>query len=158
MQNVTRRGIVAAMGAAGAGTCLCGVNSGCATFSKVGDTPPIAAGAYAISGKTLRIALDKVPELGTVGGAVKIIDTKLPKPLIVARAGESDYAVVSLLCPHRGVEVEYRHADQQFRCASLGHSRFAKDGKLKRGPSKKPLNGYTAALDPADKNGLLVTF
>ena len=53
-------------------------------------------------------------------------------------------------------EVEYRHADKQFRCASLGHSKFDTDGALKKGLTKKSLSRYTAALDPADKDRLVV--
>ena len=157
MKTMTRRNVVAAMGAAGAGTCLCGLNGGCATFSKVGATPPIPVGAYSVEGRTLRIALDHVPELGAIGGAVKIIDPRLSAPLIVARLGEGAYAAVSLLCPHRGVEVEYRHDEQQFRCASLGHSRFASDGARKKGPAKTGLSAYAAARDPADANRLVIT-
>ena len=156
MNKMTRRSMVTAIGAAGAGTCVCGLGGGCATFSKVGNTPAIAAEAYAVEGKTLKVSLDKTPALATVGGSVKIIDSRLPTPLIIGRTGEAEYAVVSLLCPHRGVEVEYRHADKQFRCASLGHSRFGTDGALKKGMTKKSLSRYAAALDPADKNRLVV--
>jgi len=157
MNKMTRRSMVTAIGAAGAGTCVCGLGGGCATFSKVGDTPAIAADAYAIEGKTLKVTLGKTPALASVGGAVKIIDARLPTSVIIARTGEAEYAAVSLLCPHRGVEVEYRHADKQFRCASLGHSKFGTDGALKKGLTKKSLTRYTAALDPTDKNRLVVT-
>jgi Rieske Fe-S protein len=158
MKKVTRRSLVAAIGAVGAGTCVCGLNGGCATFSKVGQTPAITAGAYAVDGKVMRISLDKVPELAAVGGSVKVIDPRLPTSIIIARTGEVEYAAVSLLCPHRGVEVEYQHEQQRFRCASLGHSKFATDGTLKKGLTKKSLSRYIATLDPADgKNRLVVT-
>jgi Rieske Fe-S protein len=149
--------MVTAIGAAGAGTCVCGLGGGCATFSKVGATPAIAADAYVVEGKTLMVILGKTAPLANVGGSVKIVDARLPTPVIVARTGETEYAAVSLLCPHRGVEVEYRPADRQFRCASLGHSKFGTDGVLKKGLTKKSLSRYAAALDPADKNRLAVT-
>ena len=157
MKDMTRRSLVTAIGAAGAGTCVCGLGGGCATFSKVGATPAIAADAYAIEATTLKVTLGKTSALASVGGSVKIIDARLPTPIIIARTGEAEYAVVSLLCPHRGVEVEYRPADRQFRCASLGHSKFGTDGVLKKGLTKKSLSRYAAALDPADKNRLAVT-
>ena len=158
MTRVTRRSVVAALGAAGAGTCVCGLGGGCATFSKVGATPALAADAYAIEAKTLKVVLGKAGPLASVGGSVKIIDSRLPTPIIIARMGEGDYAVASLLCPHRGVEVEYRQAEKQFRCASLGHSTFGTDGALKKGLTKKSLSRYIAALDPTDKGRLAVTF
>jgi len=157
MKQYTRRDALAALGTAGAGTCLCGLGSGCATFSKVGATPPIDPAAYVVETGVLRIALPQVPTLSQIGGAVKIIDGRLPAPLIVARTGETDYSVVSLLCTHRNVEVEYRADEHQFRCASLGHSRFGEDGARRRGPARKPLARFVAAPDPNDPAHLLVT-
>lgn len=157
MGKMTRRNMVAAIGAAGAGTCVCGLGGGCATFSKVGDTPALAADAYVLEAKTLKVTLGKATSLAGAGGSVKIIDARLPTPIIIARTSESEFAAVSLLCPHRGVEVEYRHANGQFRCASLGHSTFGADGALKKGLAKKSLSRYTAKLDPADKGQLVIT-
>ena len=158
MNNITRRSLVTAIGAAGAGTCVCGMGGGCATFTKKGKTPAIAAEAYVIEGNTVKVALDKVPGLVAVGGSVKVIDSRLPTSIIIARKGESDYAVVSLLCPHRGVEVEYQHEEKRFRCASLGHSTFGTDGTLQKGLADKGLTRYEAKLDPADGKRLLITY
>lgn len=156
MKPISRRRVVAAIGAAGAGTCVCGLNGGCASFSKVGKTVPIATDAYAVDATKLTIDLSQVAALNEVGGSVKIIDANLPTPLIIGRTGESEYAVVSLLCTHRGVEVEYRHQDKQFRCASVGHSKFGTDGALKKGLASKPLRAYTATLDSDDKTSLVI--
>jgi hypothetical protein len=102
--------------------------------------------------------LDKTPELSATGGSVKIIDARLPMPLLVARTGETTFAVVSLLCPHRNVEIEYQHQEKHFRCASLGHSQFGLDGKvIKSMTTKESISHYPAALDPSDKNQLLIT-
>lgn len=131
--------------AAGAGACLCAAG-GCATFTKVGRTPAIAAGAYDIDGRTVRIRLVQVPELASVGGAVKMIDARLPEPIIVGRTGEAEYVALSLRCPHRGVEVEYRPKAGDFRCASLGHSTFGKDGARKGGFARKPLRKFDVKL------------
>ena len=156
MNKVTRRDWVGLATTAGAGVCLCGC--GCATFSKVGTTPAITADTYTVEGKTLNVLLDKTPALTSVGGAVKIIDARLPMPLLVARTGDATYAVVSLLCPHRHVEVEYQHQDKLFRCASIGHSKFGLDGKLiKSMTTKESISHYSAALDLSDKNRLVVT-
>lgn len=155
---MTRRDVVTAIGLAGTGACVCGMNQGCATFTKKGKTPAIAAEAYVIEGNVLRVALDKVPALAVVGGSVKIIDPRLPTSIIIARKGETEYAAVSLLCPHRGVEVEYQHEQRRFRCASLGHSKFGTDGALQKGLADKGLARYEARLDPADGKRLLITY
>jgi hypothetical protein len=157
MKKVTRRTWIGLAVTACGGIVLCKYTSGCATFTKVGSTPAIPAGAYNVDKKSLSILLDKTPELSTVGGSVKIIDARLPMPLIVARTGETTFAVVSLFCPHRNVEIEYRHQEKHFRCASLGHSQFALDGKvLKSMTTKESISHYNAALDPSDKNNLII--
>ena len=158
MKKMTRRGVVATRGVAGAGICVCGMNEGCATFTKKGRTPAMEVAAYVIEGRTVKVELAKVLPLAAVGGSVKIIDSRLPTPIIIARKGEAEYAVVSLLCPHRGVEVEYQHEEKRFRCASLGHSKFGTDGALQKGLTNKWLTRYEARLDPADGKRLLITY
>jgi Rieske Fe-S protein len=155
MKDVSRRQVLTALGA---GTCACGLNAGCATLSKKGHAPEIPAEAYALEGRTITVRLNRVPSLASVGGSVKILDARLPQPMLIGRTGESAYAAVSLLCPHRGVEVEYRHADTLFRCASLGHSKFHTDGTLKKGLAKTGLARYEAVLDPADPHCLRIVF
>lgn len=48
MKKMTRRGVVATLGVAGAGICVCGMNEGCATFTKKGRTPAMEVAAYVI--------------------------------------------------------------------------------------------------------------
>lgn len=156
MKPITRRKAVATIGLASAGVCVCGLNGGCATFTKKGKTEALDTAAYLIEGKSVKIALDKAPLLGAVGGSVKLIDARLPTSLIVARTGAADYVAVSLHCPHRGVEVEYQHEHQCFSCASLGNSKFGTDGSLKKGLAKKGLTQYEAKLDPAQANCLIL--
>ncbi len=156
MAKISRRQFIVGAAAAGTGACVCGLG-GCATVTKVGDTPAISSTAYRVENKRMQIDLRNAPELAKVGGSVKIIDGKLSQPIIIARTGEAQYAAVSLLCPHRSVEVEYQHADRQFRCASLGHSTFGEDGCLRNGFADKPLTRFDAKLDPSDKTRLIVT-
>jgi cytochrome b6-f complex iron-sulfur subunit len=157
MKKIKRREFMAgtAAAAAMAGASACGL-TGCATFTKVGDTPAIPAGAYLIERGRVRISLDQAPELTKSGGSVKIIDPGLPEPLIVAHAPDGTYAVVSLKCPHRGVELEYQPKQSIFRCASLGHSTFHLDGSRIRGPAKKSLTSYDARVPLLDKNRLVI--
>jgi len=156
MPGITRKKFIAGAVVAGTAVCVCGFSS-CATFSKKGSTKALDQGAYIIEKNILKIELSKVPALGMVGGAVKLTDGNLPQPIIIARTGDAEYAVVSIRCPHRGVEVEYKHGEKQFRCASLGHSTFSTDGVFKKGLAKKSLAKYLAKLDPLDKNRLIVS-
>jgi cytochrome b6-f complex iron-sulfur subunit len=149
MERMTRREFVEVAGLLGA--CGCGL-SGCATFTKVGHTPAIEPAAYALgSAETLTVTLDKTPTLADAGSAVKIMDPALPEPLILVHVEGERYVAASLRCTHRGVELEYREEEQTLRCASLGHSEFALDGRRLGGPASRPLKTYPASV----ANGVL---
>ncbi|MBM3858946.1 MAG: Rieske 2Fe-2S domain-containing protein [Verrucomicrobia bacterium] len=143
MNNMNRREFVQTAALAGAGAC--GL-TGCATFTKIGDTPPIESAAYKVElpGK-VTVALSKAPSLA-VGKAAKIIDPALSDPLIIARVEQDKYVVASLRCTHRGVELEYQAEQKRFCCASLGHSRFALDGHKLGGPAPRPIQVYPASV------------
>ena len=127
-------------------TSLCGL-SGCATFTKIGDTAAISPNAYKRDSRDLIIDLSKEPVLSQVGGAVKIKDIGDPSGIIIAHTQENSFEIVSLHCTHRGVELEYDHKKQRFECASLAHSTYTLDGKNTGGPAKEPLKTYEATME-----------
>ena len=126
-------------------TCLCGLN-GCSTFTKIGHTQEIKPEALSRKGNMLLIDLSREPLLGQVGGAVKIKNADVPHGIIIARTEQNTYQVASLLCTHRGVEVDYDHKNKRFECASLGSSTFSLDGQNIKGLAKKPLQKYEASV------------
>lgn len=126
-------------------TCLCGIN-GCATITKIGDTPSINPDAFTLTKNILTIDLSKEAILSKVGGAVKIRHSDIPNGVIIARVAEQRFEVASLLCTHRGVEVEYDQEQTNFKCASLGGSRYGINGKNLSGPASEPLREYEATL------------
>jgi Rieske Fe-S protein len=143
MGDLSRRGFIGRgiAGVAGAGACLCGVG-GCATFSKIGDTPPLAAAAYRRQQNTLVIDLARAPELRQVGGSAKIVAAGV----ILARVGEKAFVAAALRCTHRGVELEYDHDEKVFECASLGDSEYRLDGTNIDGPATRPLQVFRTSL------------
>ena len=153
MSHVSRRSWMQLFTALGAGTCLCGGSGGCATFTKKGSTPELAQEAYTLDEKAVRIVLSQVPELTVIGGAVKITNPALKRPIIVVCSEKSCYHAASLLCPHRGVEVEYQPGQKRFRCASLGHSTFGLSGAKQSGFAKQGLHPYTVK---GEADGVLV--
>ncbi len=148
MENLNRRKFLktSAMTIAVTSTCLCGLQ-GCATFTKIGDTPAIAPDSFTLAVHVLTIDLSKEKILSQVGGAVKIKHADLPDGLIIARIEDGGFAIASLLCTHRGVEVEYDHTQANFKCASLGGSAFTLDGKNTGGLADRPLKKYEAVLE-----------
>lgn len=152
MERMERREFIARgmEGVALAGACACGL-SGCATFTKVGATPPLPGNAYAVAPPDkVTVHLRVAGALADEGGSAKLIDPGLPEPLIIARVGRDRFVVASLRCPHRGVELEYQAGQERFRCASLGHSKFALDGSRLAGPANRAIRTYPASVVGGD--------
>ena len=147
METINRRvflssGIVAV---AVTSVCLCTL-SGCATITKVGNTPEANPESFTLQGRTLSIDLSKEPILSKVSGAVKIKHEAIPDGIIIARVEDKKFEIAALACTHRGVEVEYDASEKNFQCASLGSSTYTLDGLNLKGPAKKPLKIYDATL------------
>lgn len=126
--------------------CFCGM-SGCATYTGVSKTPAANANSIARDGAILTVNLASEPALREIGGAVKVLHTDIPDGLIIARVEENRYEIASLLCTHRGVELEYDHERTRFQCPSLGSSVFTLDGGRVSGPARRPLMAYEAVLE-----------
>jgi Rieske Fe-S protein len=140
-RDFLKNSVVTAAVAGGAGACVCGL-SGCASSSA-----PKAdkASLTAAEGKVL-VDLAKVPALAEVGGAVQLAGDGVPGPIIVIRAKTDEYAALSMKCTHFGRPLDYDHASGKLRCVSFGHSEFDLEGKVLKGPAKKPLTVYASAL------------
>jgi Rieske Fe-S protein len=52
--------------------------------------------------------------------------------------------------------VEYLPEEQKFRCVSLGHSEFARDGSLLKGPAEEPLKVYQVSAGGIEDNRLTI--
>ena len=126
--------------------CLCGLN-GCAAYTGISKTPSANPDAITFDGNVLTIDLASEPTLRRIGGAVKVRNDEVPDGLIIACLAERRYAIASLLCTHRGVELEYDHQKTRFECPSIGSSVFSLDGTRVSGMARQPLRSYEAALE-----------
>ncbi|MFH1974066.1 MAG: hypothetical protein ABIJ52_00720 [Pseudomonadota bacterium] len=110
IKKFTRREFIVTTAATG--VCICGLE-GCYPFKTSGNTPKIHPPAYEIqeSNKKIDIFIDtgKVPDLLNAGNAVKIIDSRLQDPIIIANTGDNVFTALSIKCTHNGYEVEYKH-------------------------------------------------
>ncbi|HQP25242.1 MAG TPA: Rieske 2Fe-2S domain-containing protein, partial [Smithellaceae bacterium] len=111
-----------------------------------GHTQEIKPEAITRKGNMLLVDLSREPLLGQVGGAGKIKNDLVPQGIIIAHTEQNIYQIASLLCTHRGVEVDYDHKKKRFECASLGSSAFTLNGGNIKGPAKKPLQKYEASV------------
>ena len=147
MENINRRQFLkkSAIAIAVTSTTLCSLG-GCAAITKVGSTTAAKPGSITFKDRILSIDLSKEPILSKVGGAVKIKHADIPEGMIIAHVEDNRFEIASLYCSHRGVEVEYDHAQKNFECASIGSSKFSLDGHNISGPADKPLKEYEAVL------------
>jgi len=148
-REITRRKFMSDSTLIVAGACACASGiAGCATITGVGNTPEIDPEAYEIvNSTTIEVDLSLATQLSEVGGSGKILSTDendLADSIIIARTGEDSYVAAQLGCTHRGVELEYKHEDERFQCASIGSSQFYLDGANDSGPAPDPLQPYSA--------------
>ena len=92
------------------------------------------------------LKLSEHPALSKIGG-FEIVKTSAGK-IIVARTGQDTFVACAALCTHRGAQLTYEHNNKQFACPAHG-ARFAVSGEVARGPAKKPLPTYSAAVADA---------
>lgn len=147
MEELDRRALIkkGAITIAVTSTCVCGLG-GCAAYTKVSRTPAVNPAAIAIKDNVVTVDLSKEPNLSRIGGAVKVVRADIPESLMIARVGENRFDAVSLLCTHRGVELEYDHGQTRFECPSIGNSVFALNGQNVSGPASRSLKRYAAFL------------
>jgi Rieske Fe-S protein len=86
----------------------------------------------------LVLKMEQNEGLAKVGGSQIV---KGEEEIIVARTDASSFAACSARCPHKNALLEYSHEAKQFVCP-LHESRFALDGKIVKGPAKRPLKNY----------------
>jgi len=90
----------------------------------------------------LEVRLKAIPELATIGGAVRVGVIK-GAPIAVARTGTTAYRAFSLVCPHAGVTVARSPAG--WNCPAHG-SQFEADGDLVLGPATTSLRQVPTKL------------
>ena len=144
MSELTRREFLKLMGLLAAGVAI-----GSTTFLEgcgFPTAPEVGTNAYLLEGNTVKVMLERVPQLSRVGGSAAIMNDKDKIYLIIARTGENRYAVALNQCPHREKPFGYDHQSEIFICAS-GKSEFRLDGSIVKGPAEQPLPIYKWRLE-----------
>lgn len=127
---LTRRGFVGAT----AGLLVMGCGAG----------PKMKMAPVTQEGDIVELEIEKVPELGTAGGMCTI-QPKGMKPVLVMRLENQTFRALSLKCTHLGCTVRWDNEEQLLRCPCHG-SRFQDDGRVTKGPAKRPLAGFPTQL------------
>jgi nitrite reductase/ring-hydroxylating ferredoxin subunit len=109
----------------------------------------IDAGAYSLDGNTVRVILEKVPELSRAGGSAAVANDSDHIHLIIARTGDETFAVALNQCPHKERPLGYDHRTGLFICSS-GKSEFRVDGSIVKGPAEQRLPVYPWRLEQGE--------
>lgn len=142
----TRRIILGAAGAAGAGIALtsCGPDSSSVTPGPVSDTPsPVGEGQNVLPASEL-------PELGKAEVIVRGPASGKNLGVLLYRPDASTILAYSNICSHQGCAVGTDTTETNFYCPCHG-SRYAyEDGSVLSGPAPLALTRYAASIEGQD--------
>lgn len=123
--------------------CMCHQAMGATEFkSTCCNTPNLEAESLEIGEKSIIVDLTKAPTLSEVGTAAFIINKEKSLDIIVVRAEEEKYFVLSRLCTHGRQVLSYVRKRGVLQCNSFNHSIFALNGQVVKGPAPEPLKSY----------------
>jgi nitrite reductase/ring-hydroxylating ferredoxin subunit len=154
-ERVTRRDFLKLTGAAGGTFLLTGcskVASGERTFwDRVMGNPitqsPQIEGAWTYAANTLTLDLSKLPEIGDLGGAVRIEGEVLPEPIVVVYGEDGNYYAFKNACTHAGRMIDPVAGTMTLECCSVSSSTFDYQGNVLSGPAEGALTSYPLVLE-----------
>jgi len=134
-ENISRRDFIkkSALGVVVGGAAISGL--GMDIFSAQSAKKAV----FKKSGDDLVVKLADNPALTAVGGNMKIGDE-----MMLIRMDESKFIAVSLICRHKGCDVELE--GDKFVCPCHG-SEYTLQGKVTQGPSKDNLKTFETMFD-----------
>jgi nitrite reductase/ring-hydroxylating ferredoxin subunit len=89
---------------------------------------------------SVRLDLERAPELAEEFGAIRIEAKGLPHPVLVMRDGEGGYRAFRNECSHGRRRLDPVPGTRTVCCCSMGRSTFDYDGKVLSGTAKEPVH------------------
>jgi nitrite reductase/ring-hydroxylating ferredoxin subunit len=122
-----------------------------AVFDRLAGNPltdlPQDAGAWVFEDGELTLDLARLPELESLGGAVRIEGDLLPDDVLVFLGEDEAYYAFKNACTHAGRKIDPVTGEMVLECCSVNGSRYGYDGAVLSGPAEAPLTAYPAALE-----------
>jgi len=109
---------------------------------------PQLEGAWIKEGDTLMLDLTKLPELESLGGAVRIEGEVLPDPILVVLGEDGSYYAFKNVCTHAGRMIDPLAGTLTLECCSASKSTYDYQGNVLSGPAEGPLTSFS--LDNQD--------
>ena len=155
--KITRRDFLKLTGATGAMLLLSSCGSKDVTAENRGfmdrlagrpitDLPQVQD-AWTYQNNTLTLDLAKLPELDTLGGAVRIEGETLPDPILVVLGEDENYYAFKNACTHAGRMIDPLAGTMTLECCSVNSSTFDYEGNVLSGPAEEPLSSYAFVVE-----------
>lgn len=97
---------------------------------------------WSVTGTTVTVDLNKAPELGPVGGAIRLEGGTLAKRVLVIRGPSGAYHAFANHCAHMGRRLDPVPGTATVQCCSIGKSTFDLNGKRLAGSAGKDIIVY----------------
>ncbi len=147
-RQVNRRAFLdVSLRSAGIGLCglaLTAIVSSCESDDRIVAPSPS-------TGDKVDVDVTTIPELNTVGGAVRkaFVPNNNSQPVIIIRTGEETFAVFSAVCTHQGtlINVPTNGSDRMI-CPRHEEEFLVSTGEPQTDTAPTPLQRYTTAYNP----------
>ena len=145
--NLSRRTFLKLTGAVGGAFLL----TSCKFLDGVKGIPetglPQIPGAWDYTDGELILDLAELPELESLGGAVRIEGEALPDPVLVVLGEDGEYYAFKNACTHAGRMIDPMAGTMTLKCCSLSGSSFDYQGEVLSGPAEGPLTSYPLTVE-----------
>jgi nitrite reductase/ring-hydroxylating ferredoxin subunit len=108
--------------------------------------PPADPGAWRRVPDGVEIDLQRVPELSTAGGAVRLEEGDVTKRVLVVHGEDGHYHAFVNRCTHMGRRIDPLPGTDRVRCCSVSRSTFDYTGGVVSGAAKAGLQTLTVRL------------
>jgi cytochrome b6-f complex iron-sulfur subunit len=156
-KNISRRDFIKVTGATGATLLLvsCSIDLADKTeltfFDRVLGRPltqlPTIEGAWSYADQTLTLDLSKLPELESLGSAVRIEGDVLSEPVLVVLGDDGNYYSFLNACPHAGRMIDPVAGSMTLECCSVGKSVFDYEGNVLSGSAEESLQIFPLTIE-----------
>jgi nitrite reductase/ring-hydroxylating ferredoxin subunit len=149
-KNIGRRAFLKLTGAVGGAFLL----TSCKVLDLYRGVPqtglPQIAESWSYSDGVLSLNLASLPELGELGGAVRIEGEVLPDPILVVLGEDNNYYAFKNVCTHAGRKIDPVAGTMTLKCCTKVceiPSTFDYQGKVKSGLAEGPLTSYRLSVE-----------
>jgi len=109
--------------------------------------PPTIEQAWSYSDGKLTLELAKLPEIESLGSAVRVEGDVLPEPVLVVLGDDGNFYSFLNACTHAGRMIDPVAGSMTLECCSISKSTYDYEGKVISGPAEETLRSFPLSTD-----------